>query len=377
MNDCILLHQTNYNEDELYSIIKKSLEDLGYLNNIGKDNSVFIKLNCVGPFDTELAITTNPHILKVVIDIVKEKTTNITIGDNPATKDLIPTMKKCGLYNIAIESGVKILDQSDIKTIKGTKTVMFNDFNVSRQMVEADFLINLPKVKCHSLTYMSCAEKNFFGLIYGLNKSAWHTRANNPKDFAFFINDLYSTFLEQYEENHVIHICDGIIALEGDGPSTGGTPKEMDALIISKDAVACDLTACRVAHLDETRLSITQNALDRGIGSKEYNLIGNINDFNINLEPPKKSLPIKAFKLLEKPWIRSALLEHPSVDKDICIKCGECAKICPAKAMTFVKGVGPSLNKKPCIRCWCCAEVCPKNAISKSRRPLIGKILLK
>ena len=60
-----------------------------------------------------------------------------------------------------------------------------------------------------------------------------------------------------------------------------------------------------------------------------------------------------------------------------CIKCGECKKICPPQAINMKKGKVPKVNKSKCIRCWCCAEVCPINAISKSSRPLIGKIFFK
>ena len=69
--------------------------------------------------------------------------------------------------------------------------------------------------------------------------------------------------------------------------------------------------------------------------------------------------------------------KRPNINKDKCIKCGECAKICPPKTMVIEKGNFPHLKNIQCIRCWCCAEVCPKNAIQKSKRPILGKILLK
>ena len=45
--------------------------------------------------------------------------------------------------------------------------------------------------------------------------------------------------------------------------------------------------------------------------------------------------------------------------------------------MVIKKGKYPSLKIRNCIRCWCCAEVCPQNAILKSKRPLLGQIVLK
>ncbi len=75
--------------------------------------------------------------------------------------------------------------------------------------------------------------------------------------------------------------------------------------------------------------------------------------------------------------MKNLLLEHPHINKDKCIKCGQCATICPPKAMTIEKGKYPSLKSINCIRCWCCAEVCPQNAITKTKRPIFGRIVLK
>jgi formate hydrogenlyase subunit 6/NADH:ubiquinone oxidoreductase subunit I len=75
--------------------------------------------------------------------------------------------------------------------------------------------------------------------------------------------------------------------------------------------------------------------------------------------------------------VKNLLLEHPKFDKDKCIKCGECAKICPPHALTMIKKELPKLKSSNCIRCWCCAEVCPQNAIERTNRPILGKILLK
>ena len=43
----------------------------------------------------------------------------------------------------------------------------------------------------------------------------------------------------------------------------------------------------------------------------------------------------------------------------------------------YNQGNYPHLKVNKCIRCWCCSEVCPVSAISKSKRPLIGRIIIK
>ena len=147
--------------------------------------------------------TTNPLELEDYskkLSILKEKTNHIIVGDNPATKDQIATLKKCGIYNIIKEYNCDILEPTIFTKITNSNASVYTTFEVSKQMIDADVLINIPKLKTHTLAYMTCAEKNFFGLIYGLNKSAWHVKASNPLEFGNAINDLYGALLESYKD---------------------------------------------------------------------------------------------------------------------------------------------------------------------------------
>lgn len=369
-----------------YQLVREKVKDifnsLNFLEKINSNTKVFIKLNLVGAFDSSLAITTHPIVVKAVLDIIKEKTNNIIIGDNPATKDQIVTLKKCGIYDIIKEYDCKILEQTIFTKITNSNPTIYSTFEVSKQMIDADVLINIPKLKTHTLAYMTVAEKNFFGLIYGLNKSAWHVKASNPLEFGNAINDLYGALLEAYKDKTILHLCDGIIGLEGEGPSSAGNPKNANALIASYDAIALDRVACELVKLNQSKLFITNIANERKYGEgnlNNINIIGdNLDNFkDICFVAPRDSLSHIGLKFLRFKFLRNLLLEHPSVNKNKCIKCGECVKICPPKTMNIVKGQYPQLKNTQCIRCWCCAEVCPRSAIEKSNRPLLGKILLK
>ncbi|MBP5239783.1 MAG: 4Fe-4S binding protein, partial [Oscillospiraceae bacterium] len=52
----------------------------------------------------------------------------------------------------------------------------------------------------------------------------------------------------------------------------------------------------------------------------------------------------------------------PKLDPSSCIGCGKCARTCPAKASTMVRGK-PQINRRICIHCFCCQEFCPKGAM--------------
>lgn len=383
MGTVIVKKCENYDLDLIRQKISEALAAMGGIEKlIPKDAKVFVKLNCVGPFEPELAITTNPVFVQAVIQLVKTRTANILIGDNPAVKNIHYTLKKCGIMDVIEKENIPVFDPAKLTIIRNPQPKLFSSFEVSEEMADADVLINLPKLKTHTLTHMTVAQKNLFGFIFGLNKSGWHVRASNPLEFGEALNDLYGAILSQYQHKTMIHLCDGIVGLEGDGPSSGGNPKTANAILASADAVSLDRIACDLVHLSYDNLYVTKIAGERGYGTadrKNIEVLGDsLSEFeNIRFQAPKSQMGHWGLRLLKHKSIRNLILETPSINREACAKCGECARICPAKTMKITSGQFPSLTKENCIRCWCCAEVCPKNAIVKSKRPLLGRLLLK
>ena len=381
MVNVFLKHCPNYDFDLLKEVIRDALNSTSFVN-IKKDDTVFLKVNCLGPYREELAITTNPIFLKAVIELVKEKTLNILVGDNPASRDIIFCLKKNGMYDVICEENVKVFNPLEQVEIINNDAKNFRSFMVSKQIVECDYLINIPKLKTHALTYFTCAQKNLFGLIYGLNKSSWHVKAPTPLDFANAIADLYGAIIDHFGKDHIINICDAIDCLEGEGPGPSGSKCFVGAVLAANDALALDKVAIEVAGLDYNSYALGKGLVNTNYGETNLDNITIIGDEiesfnNIHIKEPDKKVTSSITKLVNHKFIRNLCLEHPLVDKNKCVKCGECAKMCSSHAMTILKGEYPKLKSKKCIRCWCCSEVCPQSAIKKSNRPLIGKILFK
>ena len=70
---------------------------------------------------------------------------------------------------------------------------------------------------------------------------------------------------------------------------------------------------------------------------------------------------------------------RPTINPDLCTKCGRCVEVCPAqpKALSWTgegKTNPPVYDYAKCIRCYCCQEMCPFEAIYV-RVPPLGKII--
>lgn len=352
-------------------------------NKIKENMNVFIKTNALAPHPKERAITTHPSIVEAVIKYFKKYNANIIVGDNPATKDMKLVYKVNGTMDVIEKEKVKLADNKVLTKISAKEYTRYKDFNVTKEMMEADILVNLPKLKTHGLAYFTGAQKNFFGTIYGLEKAQWHVKSSTPLEFGEAMSDLYSAIKETMKDKIMVNLMDGIEGLEGEGPSTGGNKKSANVLLSSIDAIALDRVAMEIVKLDYKKSFISIISSDRGLG--EFN-IENINIKgdslslfeNIMFEPAHiEEVGIRSIRLVNKFNLKSFILEKPKFDKEKCIKCGECKKICPPQAITQKDKDIPKVNKRKCIRCWCCQEVCPVNAIKKSKRPWIGKLFFK
>lgn len=246
----------------------------------------------------------------------------------------------------------------------------YRSFHVAEDIADSDFIFSLPKMKTHSLTYFTGAVKNLFGTINGLEKSKWHVKTENEKEFMSFILDLYGAFLFS-KKDRIISIMDGITGLEGEGPGKSGKPVSAEAVIAGMDAVAVDAVAVAAAGLDAGRASLCIEGAKRGLGVSDIKKIkingASLSDFSNRFIPPKNKTftgKIPVSKIL----LKNLLVKKPVPDKKKCTLCYQCRTICPAGVIEKSKnGSVPFYNYSKCIRCYCCMEICPEGAIALKR----------
>lgn len=317
---------------------------------------ILLKPNLLQACAPEKAVTTHPDFLReIVISLKKNTKAELLIGDSPGAN--------FGKYEIVLEkTGLqKIIDEFSLKVIRieTTGKVNFDGFVYSSIVNEVDLVINLPKLKTHQLTGLTLAVKNLFGLIPGNVKTAFHR--NNPED-GKLAQAIYKYFTEI--EKNTIHILDGILSHEGDGPS-GGSPISTGLVCASVDAVALDITAAKYAGFKPEFCLTTRAALKAGydISVVENEEVFPAPYFKLK-KPIAKSIPyIPPFL---KKFAAGLVYAKPLILNEKCIKCMLCFKSCPVDAVK-VEDKMLRVEKKECIECFCCHEVCESEAIIMER----------
>jgi NAD-dependent dihydropyrimidine dehydrogenase PreA subunit len=265
----------------------------------------------------------------------------------------------------AIETDARLVlfDGATWKRLDGT------DYFLAPPVLEADLVINLPKLKTHVFTLYTGAVKNLFGAIPGMRKREYHCRAPGMVDFGQVLVDV----LELVRPG--LTIMDGVLGQEGDGPGVRGTPRWYSCLAAATDPVALDAVIAQALGYRSGEVVYLAQASARGVGVSDLQ--------TIQVQGDRSALAFGAVRLPRSHWyfrvpswvsrpVLPFLQLHPRLIPSACIGCGRCAEACPNQVIT--SGRPPTFDLDHCIGCLCCVEVCPQGAIAP-RRNLIARII--
>lgn len=346
--------------DDVFSILANIDKGLIFPNA-----KVLIKPNMLMPARPDEAIITHPLVVRAAVEYVLEKGGRPTVSDSPALGKFDKAVKVSGLGDALSGLPVAIKSLSDSR--KAEAGGRFKSIELSGDALDADAIVNLPKLKTHSQMVLTLAVKNLFGCVVDMRKAQWHMRiGENEELFA----ELLLRIWERLSPG--INLIDGILAMEGQGPGTGGTPRRLGALLGSEDALALDCAVADMLRIGHQKVPHIRTAEALGMKS-EYRVEGDmprVVDFAL-----PKSVDIVFGPKFMRGFIRKHITRRPSGNPDACRLCGECWKICPQKAITR-KREKLCFDYDKCIRCYCCLEVCPHKAV-KVEETAVRKLLNK
>lgn len=365
----------DYDSEEIHTALETCLLNLGGIEKlIQRRSNVFVKINHLSPPSRpEKAIVTHPLFTREVLRLLKQLDVNITVGDDIYSKEEDGFLIS-GYRQICDELGVRLLNlkEAGFREVRCNGELLEKIF-ISPSVLEADFILNLPKLKTHSFAIFTGAIKNMFGVIPHGFRHRYHRE--------FIKNDVFSQMLVDIFSCVPPHltIMDAIVAMEGEGPSAGN-PKKVGVIIASKDAVAVDAVALKITGSNPMNIYTTQNAHERGLG------IGRIDDIEITGENihdvevrdfKHSTVAIGLFRRKLPSFLYASIQNQltfiPEIITENCTVCLECVNICPLDAARL-KEDSVRIEKSLCIHCLCCHEVCRCQAVKLNQRPL-GKMI--
>lgn len=325
---------------------------------------VLLKPNLLAARKPEQAVTTHPLLIQAVIDWLRDRgIRDITLADSPGgpyTEGRLRSVYAAsGMDTLA---GVKLNLDPEAAPMEQPRGKQCRSFDVIGPVRQADYIINLPKVKTHGMTVVSLGVKNLFGVVPGLGKPALHYRHPGWEDFAGMLLDLADLIAP------AVTLVDGVLAMEGDGPS-GGTPRELGYTFAGRDLFALDrFLAGAVMGLDPEGIPMIRQAGERGWGTEAPALTGDALEAIPPFARPKTQdtnftgyLP--GFLRSPVQAAMTRIFRHrPKILREKCIGCGRCAESCPQGIIT-VTGGKAKIAPRGCISCYCCQEMCPVQAV--------------
>ncbi len=222
----------------------------------GPSARIAIKPNLVTPAPASYGGTTHPEVVAGIIEYLQELGCHdLVIAEGSWVGDRTEeAFEYCGYNALAEKYHVKLLDTQKEKGIKTDCKGM--RLSVCRCVNDWDFLINVPVLKGHCQTNVTCALKNMKGLIPNSEKRRFHTMGLH-KPIAHLNSAIRQDFIV------IDHIC-GDLSFE-----EGGNPVTRNCVMAAMDPVLTDAFVCSLLHYETKDVPYIGLAEALGAGSAD------------------------------------------------------------------------------------------------------------
>jgi len=248
----VLLAASSYRAD-MAGLISQGL---ALLQPVVKGRRVLLKPNIV-EYEAGTIINTHPAVIAGAVEAFRRAgAREVVVGEGPGhRRDTEYLLAASGLADYLRELRTPYVDLNldDVRTCMLRSRFMgLDQLMLPVEVLKADLVVSMAKLKTHHWAGMTAAMKNLFGVVpgavYGWPKNMLH---NKGIDAA--ILDLNATVRQTFT------IVDAVIAMEGDGPIMG-TPRACGFLAMGADLVAVDATCARIMGFDPRKLRYLREA---------------------------------------------------------------------------------------------------------------------
>jgi uncharacterized protein (DUF362 family) len=226
-------------------------QGLGLFSLNIKGKSVLLKPNVVD-YIPGAEINTNPLLIVAAAECFRRLgARQVIVGEGPGhQRDTQLLLAESGLGSLLKEQKIAFVDlnRDDLAKIElrtdysGLRHLWF-----PQSVLDADFLVSMPKVKSHHWSGVTLSMKNLFGTVPGA-KYGWPKNILHWRGIGQTIVDIAATL-----PIHFV-IADAIVCMEGNGP-LAGTSRRLDRIVLSDDPVAADATCARLMGFSPERIA--------------------------------------------------------------------------------------------------------------------------
>jgi len=347
-----------YETVEVEAAVRRALDALGGIRAfIRPGERVLVKPNMLTDVAPEAGVDTHPEVVRAVLRSIKAVTPHIVCGDAPSVwgkrREVERVYEACGMRRVCDEEGVEM--------VFFTTPRLRDRYPLTEWLEKCDRVVSVPKFKTHGFTVLTAGIKNCFGFVVGMNKMKIHGEFPYPQDLCRVIVEIYELCRPH------LTVCDGIVAMQGEGPGSSGTLRSMELVAASPDALALDMVLAQVMGLEPEAVPTNREALRR---RRQDSAGPHIDLRGAALESFVARdfvLPRTTFFHRGPPWvlrvIKTLFRLKPAIDAATCRVCGVCQKGCPGHAIEN-RGGRMVIDERRCILCLCCQELCPHRAVS-------------
>ncbi len=377
-----------YEYERLLACLEQMGADLGLAPAHFRGRRVVIKPNLVAAMRPEQAATSDPTLLSAVAAFLRAHGAGeILVAESPSgiysETMLRRNYRACGILEAAEAAGVTLNYATDAVSCAYHEGVACRAFSVIAPIAEADVIVDLCRLKSHSLTRLSGAVKNLFGVVPGVEKFEMHSAYPTMPIFSEMLVDLCAMLCGAHE---VLAICDAVTAMEGNGP-TGGAPRRIGALLMSASPFCLDRAAEALIGFEGT-VPTTEIAAGRGLCPPRADALRILGEPLAALTVADFAEPDSSRETAGVRFLRALpdfmggrfarfLRPRPQIDAKACVGCGVCAASCPRHRIALV-GEGAKrrarIDYDGCICCFCCQELCPHRAVRIRKNPFLSLV---
>ncbi len=235
--------------------VRTAFENIGLDSRVTKGTKVVLKVNLLQASKKACNV---PEFVGALAKEFIDRGAEVLVADSSSGGSTRQAADHTGLLTVCGDVGVpfKALEDSERISVDVPNSLRLSSVNVAKEIMDADLLVSVPKLKLHGQSIITLGMKNMMGTIHRAEMKSFHM------DIQSSIADLMRVVPPD------VVFVDGTEAMVTGGPMNG-IMEQRDLVIAGYDVVAVDAAGSRELDVDPTGVGHIVKAQDAGIGSME------------------------------------------------------------------------------------------------------------